>query len=116
MMYRVRGAILIGIFLVSIISWPRSTSVTLFPHTDKGDSAFNFFKSVVAFKPLRKMGNVIDVSAHPAPKDFFIDRSHSSALMEMEGYGTLWSPCSTWIFLVSGKMIFPEVTSHARCL
>ena len=66
MMYRIRGAILFGIFLVSIISWPRSTSVTLFPHTDVGDSAFNFFKQVVAFTPLRKVGNVIDVSKHPA--------------------------------------------------
>jgi len=64
MMYRIRGAILFGIFLVSIISWPRSTSVTLFPHTDAGDSAFNFFKQVVAFTPLRKVGNVIDFGAY----------------------------------------------------
>ena len=69
MMYRIRGAILIGIFLVSIISWPRPTPVTLFPYTDKGDSAFNFFKNVVAFKPLHKMVNIIDVSEHPTPKD-----------------------------------------------
>lgn len=71
MLYRVRGAILIGIFLVSIISWPRTTPVTLFPYTDKGDAAFNFFKEVVAFKPLHKMGNAIDVSGHPTPKDLF---------------------------------------------
>lgn len=72
MMYRIRGAILIGIFLVSIISWPRSTSVTLFPHTDAGDSAFNFFKEVVAFTPLKKVGNVIDVSEHPAPEGLYL--------------------------------------------
>lgn len=69
MLYRVRGAILIGIFLVSIISWPRSTPFTLFPNTDKGDAAFDFFKKVVAFKPLRKVGNAIDVSGHQTPKD-----------------------------------------------
>jgi hypothetical protein len=57
---------LIGIFLVSIISWPRSTSVTLFPYTSTGDSAFNFFKEIVAFTPLKKVGNVINVSEHPA--------------------------------------------------
>lgn len=64
MMYRIRGAILIGIFLVSVISWPRTTLVTLFPHTDAGDSAFEFFKQVVAFTPLRKVGNVIDFGAY----------------------------------------------------
>jgi xanthine/uracil/vitamin C permease (AzgA family) len=63
MIYRVRGAILIGIFLVSIISWPRPTVVTLFPHTDAGDAAFNYFKQVVNFRKLEKVGNALDVSA-----------------------------------------------------
>ncbi len=62
MLYRVKGAILIGIFLTSIISWPRPTSVTYFPHTAAGDSAFDFFKQVVTFRPLQKIGNAIDVS------------------------------------------------------
>ncbi|KAF8905885.1 permease family-domain-containing protein [Mucidula mucida] len=60
MMYRIRGAILIGIFLTSIISWPRPTSVTYFPHTAAGDELFNFFKKVVTFHKLEKVGNVID--------------------------------------------------------
>ncbi|THG97398.1 hypothetical protein EW026_g4593 [Hermanssonia centrifuga] len=60
MLYRVKGAILIGIFLTSIISWPRPTSVTYFPHTAAGDSAFDFFKQVVTFRPLQKIGNAID--------------------------------------------------------
>jgi hypothetical protein len=72
MMYRIRGAILIGIFLVSIISWPRSTPVTLFPHTEAGDSAFNFFKEVVAFKPLKKVANVINVSGYSTPEDHYL--------------------------------------------
>lgn len=62
MLYRVRGAILIGIFLVSVISWPRPTSVTLFPYTEAGDALFDYFKQVVTFHPLTKVGNVIDVS------------------------------------------------------
>ena len=62
MIYRVRGAILIGIFLVSIISWPRPTPVTLFPHTDAGNAAFDYFKQVVNFRKLEKVGNVLDVS------------------------------------------------------
>ncbi len=61
MMYRIRGAILIGIFLVSIISWPRPTAVTYFPHTDSGDQLFDYFKKVVTFHKLEKIGNAIDV-------------------------------------------------------
>lgn len=72
MMYRIRGAILIGIFLVSIISWPRGTAVTLFPYTDDGNAAFDFFKKVVAFTPLKRMGNVIDVRGYPSPEDLFL--------------------------------------------
>ncbi|KAF9064752.1 xanthine/uracil permease [Rhodocollybia butyracea] len=60
MLYRVRGAILIGIFLVSVISWPRTTSVTLFPHGADGDVLFDYFKQVVTFQPLSKIGNVLD--------------------------------------------------------
>ncbi|KAJ7078891.1 permease family-domain-containing protein [Mycena belliarum] len=60
MLYRVRGAILIGIFLTSIVSWPRPTAVTYFPHTDAGDALFNYFKQVVTFQRLEKVGNVID--------------------------------------------------------
>jgi adenine/guanine/hypoxanthine permease len=61
MLYRVRGALLIGIFLTSIISWPRPTPVTAFPHTPAGDAAFDFFKQVVAFHPIKKIANALDV-------------------------------------------------------
>lgn len=55
LMYRVKGAIIAGILLVSIISWPRGTPVTYFPYTEAGDSAFDFFKQVVAFHPIEKV-------------------------------------------------------------
>ena len=55
MVYRVKGAIIVGILLVSIISWPRSTPVTYFPATDLGDSSFDFFKKVVAFHPIQRI-------------------------------------------------------------
>lgn len=58
MMYRVKGAIIIGILLVSIVSWPRSTPVTYFPHTPLGDSSFDFFKKVVTFRPITRVLNV----------------------------------------------------------
>jgi len=62
MLYRIRGAILIGIFIVAIISWPRPTAVSYFPHTELGDQRFDFFKKVVTFHPISKIGNAIDVS------------------------------------------------------
>jgi AGZA family xanthine/uracil permease-like MFS transporter len=50
--FKVKGAIIAGILLVSIISWPRPTPVTYFPHTPIGDDNFNFFKKVVTFHPI----------------------------------------------------------------
>ncbi|KAI1343301.1 purine transporter [Xylariaceae sp. FL0016] len=58
MMYRVRGAIIAGILLVSIISWPRGTDVTYFPYTAVGNDAFDFFKKVVDFHKISKTLNV----------------------------------------------------------
>jgi AGZA family xanthine/uracil permease-like MFS transporter len=62
MLYRVRGAILIGIFLVSVISWPRTTSMTYFPHTEAGDAMFDYFKQVVTFHQLQHTGNALTYS------------------------------------------------------
>lgn len=56
MMYRVKGALCVGILLVSIISWPRDTPVTHFPRTREGDDKFEFFKKVLAFHPLKHTG------------------------------------------------------------
>ncbi|KAI0641787.1 permease family-domain-containing protein [Trametes meyenii] len=60
MLYRVKAAILIGIFITSVISWPRPTAVTYFPHTAAGDAMFDFFKQVVTFWPLKHIGNALD--------------------------------------------------------
>lgn len=59
-MYRVRGAIILGILMVSICSWPRKSAVTLFPHTEAGDDAYAYFKQIVGFYPLRKIGAAAD--------------------------------------------------------
>ncbi|KAI8337573.1 permease family-domain-containing protein [Chlamydoabsidia padenii] len=47
LMYRVRGAILIGIIFIAITSWPRVNKVTYFPYTPAGDTSFDYFKKVV---------------------------------------------------------------------
>ncbi|KAK0200353.1 permease family-domain-containing protein [Desarmillaria ectypa] len=83
MMYRIRGAILIGIFLVSIISWPRPTAVTYFPHTDSGDQLFDYFKKVVTFHRLEKIGNAIDVT-----NEFWIYRN-----------GQVWYALITFLYV-----------------
>ncbi|KAF5988658.1 major facilitator superfamily transporter, AGZA family, xanthine/uracil permease [Fusarium bulbicola] len=65
-MFRVKGAILIGIILVSICSWPRGTSITAFPDTPVGDDSFHFFKKVVDFHPVTRILAVQkwDISAY----------------------------------------------------
>lgn len=60
MMYRVKGAIIAGIALVSIISWPRTSAITYFPYTTEGDDLFAFFKQVVSF---HKIGRILNVQA-----------------------------------------------------
>lgn len=60
MMYRIKGAIIFGILFVSILSWPRDTSFTNFPHTPAGDSSFDFFKKVVTFHPIQHVLAVQD--------------------------------------------------------
>jgi AGZA family xanthine/uracil permease-like MFS transporter len=52
--HRVRGAMIIGILVVSICSWPRNTSLTYFPHTAEGDSRFDYFTNVVEVPSIRK--------------------------------------------------------------
>lgn len=51
-MFRVRGAILIGIIFISITSWPRVSYVTYFPYTDSGNMMFDYFKKVVTIHPI----------------------------------------------------------------
>jgi AGZA family xanthine/uracil permease-like MFS transporter len=70
MMYRVKGAIIAGIALVSIISWPRSTPVTYFPHNALGDSSFDFFKDVVGFHKIEKTLNVLEWDLSNAGSQF----------------------------------------------
>ncbi|KAF2097114.1 xanthine/uracil permease family protein-like protein [Rhizodiscina lignyota] len=70
MCYRVKSAIIIGILVVSIISWPRSTSFTYFPHTPEGDDLFDFFKNVVTFHPIQNTLNAIDWNIGAAPGQF----------------------------------------------
>ncbi|KAG5958530.1 hypothetical protein E4U58_005334 [Claviceps cyperi] len=60
MAYRIKYAFIVGIALVSVISWPRGTSVTYFPDTEAGNSRFEFFKQIVTWHPIQRTLNQID--------------------------------------------------------
>ncbi|RSL93211.1 hypothetical protein CEP52_013361 [Fusarium oligoseptatum] len=60
------GAVIAGILLVSIISWPRDTPVTYFPYDAIGSDRFDFFKKVVDFHEIENTLNVLkfDISGY----------------------------------------------------
>ncbi|KAG6047178.1 hypothetical protein E4U17_007596 [Claviceps sp. LM77 group G4] len=60
MAYRIKYAFIVGIALVSVISWPRGTSVTYFPDNETGNSRFEFFKQIVTWHPIHRTLNQID--------------------------------------------------------
>ncbi|KAI1066765.1 hypothetical protein LB506_012055 [Fusarium annulatum] len=60
MAFRVKYAFIIGIAFVSILSWPRDTAVTYFPHTPEGDSRFELFRKVASINPMKHTLNALD--------------------------------------------------------
>ncbi|KAG8675976.1 hypothetical protein FPOAC2_02058 [Fusarium poae] len=60
MAFRVKYALIIGISLVSVLSWPRNTPFTFFPHDADGDRRFDFFKQVVVWHPIERTLNALD--------------------------------------------------------
>ncbi|KFA78104.1 hypothetical protein S40288_05673 [Stachybotrys chartarum IBT 40288] len=70
MAYRVKYSLILGIALVSILSWPRDTSITYFPHTDDGDSRFAFFSQVVTWQPIQHTLNQLDWSFNSSTSQF----------------------------------------------
>lgn len=59
MMYRVKSAMVVGIIVVSAISWPRGTDFTYFPYNSQGNERFEYFKTIAAFHPLEKTLGVL---------------------------------------------------------
>ncbi|KAL7618227.1 hypothetical protein Lser_V15G01103 [Lactuca serriola] len=49
LMKDIKGSMIYGILFVTLISWIRHTSVTVFPDTPVGDTRYNYFKNVVDF-------------------------------------------------------------------
>lgn len=55
MIYRVKGAVIAGILLVSIISWPRGTEVSFFGDDELSEDRWDFFRRVVTFRPIENV-------------------------------------------------------------
>ncbi|GAO17786.1 hypothetical protein UVI_02006190 [Ustilaginoidea virens] len=72
MAYRVKYSLVIGIALVSVISWPRGTTVTYFPNTEEGDSRFDFFKQIVGWNPIHSTVNQIDWTFRNSGSQFLL--------------------------------------------
>ena len=53
--YKNKWAFFCGIGLITVVSWPRGTSVTYFPDTEEGDARFEYFKQVVSIEPIDKL-------------------------------------------------------------
>ncbi|KAG8379401.1 hypothetical protein BUALT_Bualt07G0084700 [Buddleja alternifolia] len=49
LMKNIKGSMMYGMLFVTLISWIRGTSVTIFPNTPIGDSNYEYFKNVVDF-------------------------------------------------------------------
>ncbi|WFD44346.1 hypothetical protein MPSI1_003014 [Malassezia psittaci] len=56
LLYRVRGAFIIAILLVSASAWPRSSGVTMFEHDPSGDDGWAFFKKVATWHDINPVG------------------------------------------------------------
>ncbi|KAI9769727.1 MAG: hypothetical protein M1839_003603 [Geoglossum umbratile] len=91
MMYRVRSAIIIGIAVVSILSWPRTTSITYFPYTDEGTSRFDFFKKVVTFHPIQHILGAQDWNITRAGSQFALALFTFLYVDILDCTGTLYS-------------------------
>ncbi|KAI9741247.1 MAG: hypothetical protein M1834_002963 [Cirrosporium novae-zelandiae] len=70
MSYKVKSSFIIGILIVSIVSWPRTTSFTYFPYTPDGEARFEFFKKIVTFNPIRHTLNALDWNLSTAGSHF----------------------------------------------
>ncbi|KAK9473751.1 MFS transporter AGZA family xanthine/uracil permease, partial [Dipodascopsis tothii] len=91
MLYRVKGAVIAGIMLVSIISWPRTTDVTYFPYDDTGDTRFDFFKKVVTFHKMDKILVAQDWNVSAAGGQFWLALITFLYVDILDTTGTLYS-------------------------
>ncbi|ORX94260.1 permease family-domain-containing protein [Clohesyomyces aquaticus] len=72
MTYKVKMAMIAGIALVSVISWPRGTSFSYFPYDAAGTNRWEFFKKVANFHPIDDTLNVLEWDISKSPSHFIL--------------------------------------------
>lgn len=50
--HRFKGAFLVGIAIVTGVSWFRDTAITYFPNTAEGDARFEYFQQYVSIESM----------------------------------------------------------------
>jgi AGZA family xanthine/uracil permease-like MFS transporter len=129
MMYRIKGAVIIGILLVSIISWPRTTPVTYFPYTELGTSKFDFFKKVVTFHPIKHILAAQDWDISGQGGQFglafitflvsgtcFYPKNSKLTYYSTSIFWILLVPCTQWPDLPAPLMKRPKISKAAPSL
>lgn len=59
LMKDVKGSMIYGILIVTVISWIRGTAVTFFPYNKEGDANFDYFKKAVDFHTIQSTAGAI---------------------------------------------------------
>lgn len=59
LMKNVKGSMIYGMLFVTLISWIRGTSVTMFPNNPLGDTKYDYFKRVVDFHMIESTAGAI---------------------------------------------------------
>ncbi|KAI9673551.1 MAG: hypothetical protein M1829_004058 [Trizodia sp. TS-e1964] len=91
MAYRVKASIIIGILIVSVISWPRGSNFTYFPYDAEGEDRFEFFKKVVTFHPIQRTLNALEWDISKVGSQFAIALFTFLYVDILDCTGTLYS-------------------------
>ncbi|XP_059306748.1 adenine/guanine permease AZG2 [Lycium ferocissimum] len=62
LMKEIKGSMIYGILFVTLISWIRNTSVTIFPNTPSGNSSYEYFKKVIDFHKIESTAGALSFS------------------------------------------------------
>ncbi|PSS33261.1 Adenine/guanine permease [Actinidia chinensis var. chinensis] len=86
----IKGAMIYGIVFVTAVSWFRNTSVTAFPNTATGDSAYEYFKKVVDVHIIKSTAGALSFSS--IGKGFFWESLITFLYVDiLDTTGTLYS-------------------------